>query len=256
MIKEVCTYIFGSGMGREKEGLKMTEALREIEEKRLAVLEKHLKNGVIFEGTGGVVIEEDVVIGTGTRISPNVTLRGNTSVGRDCVLTGGTVLEDCVVGDRTVIRSSECFQSKIGSGVSIGPFAHLRPGSVLGDRVHAGNFVEIKNSVIGEGTAVAHLTYVGDSDVGRCVNFGCGCVTVNYDGEHKHRCRIGDYAFIGCNANLIAPVEVGEQAFIAAGSTITDGVEDGGFAIARARQVNKPGLGVRKLAAYVRKKNG
>lgn len=234
----------------------MEEMWKEIEAKRLAVLEKHMANGVIFEGVDGVVIEESVAIGAGTRISPNVTLRGNTSVGKECVLTGGTVLENCSVGDRTVIRSSECFDAQIGSGVSIGPFAHLRPGTVLGDRVHVGNFVEIKNSSVGEGTAVAHLTYVGDSDVGRHVNFGCGCVTVNYDGEHKHRCRIGDYAFIGCNANLIAPVEVGEQAFIAAGSTITDGVEDGGFAIARARQVNKPGLGARKLTAYVRKKNG
>ena len=186
----------------------MEEMWKEIEAKRLAVLEKHMANGVIFEGVDGVVIEESVAIGAGTRISPNVTLRGNTSVGKECVLTGGTVLENCSVGDRTVIRSSECFGARIGSGVSIGPFAHLRPGTVLGDRVHVGNFVEIKNSSIGEGTAVAHLTYVGDSDVGRHVNFGCGCVTVNYDGEHKHRCRIGDYAFIGCNANLIAPVAV------------------------------------------------
>ncbi len=225
----------------------MMAALAVIEEKRLAILEKHLQNGVIFECVDGIVIEETVEIGKGTRISPNVTLRGNTVIGENCVLTSGTVIADCEIGDGSTINASQCYQSKVGKEVSVGPFSHLRPNSVLEDHVHVGDFVEIKNSTIGVGTAVAHLTYVGDSDVGRNVNFGCGCVTVNYDGVRKCRCKIGDNAFIGCNTNMIAPVEIGDNTFIAAGSTITNEVPDGDFAIARARQVNKSGLGAEKL---------
>ncbi|MGI5895078.1 MAG: DapH/DapD/GlmU-related protein [Candidatus Merdivicinus sp.] len=225
----------------------MLEAFAQLEQKRLAVLEKHFQNGVIFEGIDGVIIEDSVQIGAGTKISPNVTLRGNTVIGQNCTLTSGTIIADCEIGDGSTINASQCYQSRVGKEVSVGPFSHLRPNSVLEDHVHVGDFVEIKNSTIGVGTAVAHLTYVGDSDVGRNVNFGCGCVTVNYDGVHKFRCKIGNNAFIGCNTNMIAPVEIGDNTFIAAGSTITDGVPDGDFAIARARQVNKPGLGAVKL---------
>ena len=217
----------------------LPEGLKKMEEKRLAVLEKYADAGVIFEGIDGVVIEETVVIGVGTRIEPGVVLKGDTIIGEGCLLTSGSRVEDCVIGDRTIINASH--------EVTVGPFSHIRPDSDLADHVHIGDFVEVKNSFIGVGTSVSHLTYVGDSDVGRNVNFGCGCVTVNYDGVNKHRCRIGDNAFIGCNTNLVAPVEVGDNTFIAAGSTITDAVADGDFAIARARQVNKKGLGAKKL---------
>lgn len=225
----------------------LPEGLKKLEEKRLAVLEKYADAGVIFEGIDGVVIEETVVIGVGTRIEPGVVLKGDTIIGEGCLLTSGSRVEDCVIGDRTIINASQCYRSRIGNEVTVGPFSHIRPDSDLADHVHIGDFVEVKNSHIGVGTAVAHLTYVGDSDVGRNVNFGCGCVTVNYDGVNKHRCRIGDNAFIGCNTNLVAPVTVGDNTFIAAGSTITDAVADGDFAIARARQVNKKGLGAKKL---------
>ena len=225
----------------------LRKGLQALEEARLAILEKHLENGVRFLGTDGVVIEESVIIGEGTVIEPGVVLRGNTVIGSGCTLTSGSRVEDCTVGSETVINASQCYRSRIGSGVSIGPFSHIRPDSDIADHVHIGDFVEVKNSRIGVGTAVAHLTYVGDSDVGRNVNFGCGCVTVNYDGVHKCRCAIGDNAFIGCNTNLVAPVRVGDNTFIAAGSTITDAVPDGNFAIARARQVNKAGLGAEKL---------
>ena len=223
----------------------LPEGLKKVEEKRLAVLEKYADAGVIFEGIDGVVIEETVVIGVGTRIEPGVVLKGD--IGEGCLLTSGSRVEDCVIGDRTIINASQCYRSRIGNEVTVGPFSHIRPDSDLADHVHIGDFVEVKNSFIGVGTSVSHLTYVGDSDVGRNVNFGCGCVTVNYDGVNKHRCRIGDNAFIGCNTNLVAPVEVGDNTFIAAGSTITDAVADGDFAIARARQVNKKGLGAKKL---------
>ena len=187
------------------------------------------------------------MIGVGTRIEPGVVLKGDTIIGEGCLLTSGSRVEDCVIGDRTIINASQCYRSRIGNEVTVGPFSHIRPDSDLADHVHIGDFVEVKNSFIGVGASVSHLTYVGDSDVGRNVNFGCGCVTVNYDGVNKHCCRIGDNAFIGCNTNLVAPVEVGDNTFIAAGSTITDAVADGDFAIARARQVNKKGLGAKKL---------
>lgn len=225
----------------------LPEGLKKMEEKRLAVLEKYADAGVIFEGIDGVVIEETVAIGAGTRIEPGVVLKGDTIIGEGCLLTSGSRVEDCVIGDRTIINASQCYRSRIGNEVTVGPFSHIRPDSDLADHVHIGDFVEVKNSFIGVGASVSHLTYVGDSDVGRNVNFGCGCVTVNYDGVNKHRCRIGDNAFIGCNTNLVAPVEVGDNTFIAAGSTITDAVADGDFAIARARQVNKKGLGAKKL---------
>lgn len=225
----------------------LPEGLKKMEEKRLAVLEKYADAGVIFEGIDGVVIEETVVIGAGTRIEPGVVLKGDTIIGEGCLLTSGSRVEDCVIGDRTIINASQCYRSRIGNEVTVGPFSHIRPDSDLADHVHIGDFVEVKNSFIGVGASVSHLTYIGDSDVGRNVNFGCGCVTVNYDGVNKHRCRIGDNAFIGCNTNLVAPVEVGDNTFIAAGSTITDAVADGDFAIARARQVNKKGLGAKKL---------
>ncbi len=226
---------------------KLPEALKALEEARLAVLEKHLENGVRFLGIDGVVIDGTVTIGPDTVIEPGVVLRGGTVIGKSCTITSGSRIEDCIIGDGTTINASQCYRSRIGKEVSIGPFSHIRPDSDIADHVHIGDFVEVKNSHIGVGTAVAHLTYVGDSDVGRNVNFGCGCVTVNYDGVHKNRCTIGDNAFIGCNTNLVAPVTVGDNTFIAAGSTITDGIPDGDFAIARARQVNKEGLGAKKL---------
>ena len=137
-------------------------------------------------------------------------------------------------------------QAEIQEGADIGPFVHLRPNAKIGPHTHLGNFVEVKNARIGEGTKVSHLTYVGDADVGKSVNFGCGCVTVNYTGKEKHRTVIGDHAFIGCNSNLVAPVRVGDYGYTAAGSTITDDVPANALGIARARQVNKEGWVLRK----------
>ena len=222
---------------------KMTAA----EENRLVIIGGWMEKGVHFPCPDGVLIDPEVTIGAGTTIEPGVILKGHTVIGENCTITAGSRIEDCVIGNETTINASQCYHSRLGDQVSVGPFSHIRPDSVLEDHVHVGDFVEIKNSVIGVGTAVAHLTYVGDSDVGRNVNFGCGCVTVNYDGVHKNRCRIGDAAFIGCNTNLIAPVTVGDRVFIAAGSTITDSLETGDFAIARARQVVNPQLGAEKL---------
>lgn len=217
------------------------------EEERLTIIGGHMERDVRIPCADGVLIDREVEIGPGTVVEPGVVVKGRTVIGKNCLLTSGTRIEDCIIGDGCVINASQCTQSVLQDRVKVGPFSHIRPNSQLMAGAKIGDFVEIKNSTIGAGTAVAHLTYVGDSDVGRDVNFGCGCVTVNYDGREKHRCVIGDRAFIGCNVNLIAPVTVGDGVFIAAGSTITDSLSEGDFAIARARQVVKPGLGAEKL---------
>ncbi|MEG2596909.1 MAG: DapH/DapD/GlmU-related protein, partial [Oscillospiraceae bacterium] len=185
-----------------------------------------------------------------TTIYPNVILKGKTVIGENCTLTSGTHVEDCIIGHDTLINASQCYQSNIGNKAKIGPFSHIRPNSNLSDHVKIGDFVEVKNSFLDVGVSVSHLSYVGDSANGKNFNIGCGCVTVNYDGIHKFRCKVGNNAFIGCNTNLVAPVSVGDNAFIAAGSTITDTVPNEGFAVARARQVTKEKLGGEKLKDY------
>lgn len=217
------------------------------------VIEKHLENGVEFLSTDGILISPEVRIGAGTRILPNTMLKNGTEIGCDCVIGPGSVVDACRVGERTELNAVQASRSVIGSDVKIGPFTQIRPDTVIGDHVKIGDFVEIKNSTIDEYTAVAHLTYVGDSDVGRNVNFGCGVVTVNYDGEKKSRTVIGDNAFIGCNTNLVAPVKVGNMAYTAAGSTITQDVPAGALGIGRARQENKEGFAERKLKEFSKK---
>jgi bifunctional UDP-N-acetylglucosamine pyrophosphorylase/glucosamine-1-phosphate N-acetyltransferase len=182
-----------------------------------------------------------VKLGEDTEVLPGSILRGNSTIGENCIIGPNTILENMSVGNGVTINASQCYQSIIHNDAKIGPFAHIRPNSVIGEHVKLGDFVEIKNSVLGDYTSVSHLTYVGDSDVGSHVNFGCGCVTVNYDGMKKARCTIGDHAFIGCNTNLVAPVRVGNNAYTAAGSTITKDVPDEALAVARSRQENKEG---------------
>ena len=169
---------------------------------------------------------------------PNTVIIGSTVIGDNCVIGPNTYIKDGVIGNNVVLDNVKLTDSEVEDGVTCGPFVQIRNGSKVCKNVHIGNFVEIKNSVMGEGTKCAHLTYVGDSDVGKNVNFGCGTVTVNYDGKNKHRCTIGDNAFIGCNTNLIAPVCVGDFAFTAAGSTITEDVPSNALSVARSKQVN------------------
>lgn len=202
-------------------------------------IEAHEKNGVEIPYHNNVVIEDNVQIGKGTCILPGTILYSGVVIGENCVIGPNTLIKESVIGNGVKLNSVQCYQSKVLDGADIGPFVQIRPNSVVGENVHLGNFVEVKNSNIDEGTKVSHLTYVGDSDVGKRVNFGCGTVTVNYDGKNKHRTTIGDDVFIGCNTNLIAPVRVGDGAYTAAGSTITNDVPDDSLGIARARQVNK-----------------
>ncbi len=201
----------------------------------------HMVNGVDIPCTDGVMIGMDVKIGACTTILPNTIILGNTVIGRDCIIGPNTYIKDGVIGDNAVLDNVKLTDSEVEDGVDCGPFVQVRAGSKLCKGVHIGDFVEVKNSVVGAGTKSAHLTYIGDSDVGENVNFGCGTVTVNYDGKNKSRCKIGNHAFLGCNTNLIAPVEIGDYAFTAAGSTITEDVPENALAVARAKQQNKEG---------------
>ncbi len=216
------------------------KAMSEIDEtKKNANIERLKAAGALIPVTDGVLIGDNVTVGKGTLILKGTVLLGDTSVGENCVLGPDTLLFDTEVGSDTALNSLQSYEAKIGSGCDIGPFTHIRPNTVIEDNVHLGNFVEVKNSNVDVGTKVSHLTYVGDSDVGKFVNFGCGTVTVNYNGKRKFRTTIGDHCFIGCNTNLVAPVKVGDGAYTAAGSTITDDVPADALGIARARQVNK-----------------
>lgn len=203
-------------------------------------------NGVDIPCTDGVMIGKDVKIGINTQILPNTIIIGNTVVGDNCVIGPNTYISNSEIGNSVILDNCKILDSTIEDGVDCGPFVKVRANSVLKKGVHVGNFVEIKNSIVGEGTKSAHLTYIGDSDVGAGVNFGCGTVTCNYDGKNKTRCTIGDGAFIGCNTNLVAPVTVGDKAYIAAGSTITDNIPSDALSIARAKQVNKEGWVTKK----------
>ena len=228
-------------------------SVAEKEKYYLEIIEKHEANGVEFFTSHGVVIDPEVKIGKGTQILPGTILRGHTTIGENCVIVPNSMLTDCTVGNGVVFNASQASESVVEDDAKIGPFTQLRPNSHICKKVKIGDFVEVKNSTIGEGTSISHLTYVGDSDVGRHVNFGCGVVTVNYDGTNKNRTTIGDYAFIGCNTNLVAPVKVGDGAYTAAGSTITKDVPGGDLAIARARQENKQEWAKEKLAKYIEK---
>ena len=207
--------------------------LNEIARKR--VLYRLMDEGVGFISLDGIIVSPDVRIGIDTTILPNTVILGKTVIGKGCEIGANSHLEDCTIGDNVILNNVQAYSSVVEDDVKIGPFAQLRPGTTIRRGVKIGDFVEIKNSDIGENTAVAHLTYLGDSDVGRGVNFGCGCVTANYDGINKYRTEIGDHAFIGCNTNLIAPVKVGENATTAAGSTITKEVPANSLAVERGQ---------------------
>jgi bifunctional UDP-N-acetylglucosamine pyrophosphorylase / glucosamine-1-phosphate N-acetyltransferase len=201
--------------------------------------EFHMRNGVSLIDPDNTYIGPDVTIGQDTVIFPGTTISGTTAIGSECQLGPNSEISDCEIGNNTVIRQSAAYNSKIGSEVNIGPFAHIRPDSDIHDEVKIGNFVEIKKAVFGRGSKASHLSYIGDAEVGADVNIGCGSITVNYDGKNKFLTKIEDGVFIGCNSNLVAPVTIGKGAYVAAGSTITEDVPGEALALARARQVNK-----------------
>lgn len=201
--------------------------------------DNHMRNGVTLVNPENTYIDIDVKIGQDTVIEPGVMLRGNTVIGDDCVISSGSEIANSVIGERVHVRNSSIFESKVGDDVQIGPYAHLRPESDIHNHVKIGNYVETKKAIVGEGTKLPHFIYMGDAEIGKNVNVGCGSIAVNYDGKNKAKTIIGDDVFVGCNSNLIAPVKVGDRAFIAAGSTITKDVPEDALGIARAKQENK-----------------
>ena len=236
------TYVFKAGP--------LLDALKKIDNKNAQgeyyltdVFEIMIREGqkvipVAAEDADETYVEQDVEVGQDTILYPGTILQGKTVIGKDCIIGPDTQLTDVTVGEGTHLNRVYAHECTIGNFDEIGPFVHLRPNTVLHDHIKIGNFVEVKNSTVDDGTKLPHLIYCGDSDLGRNVNFGCGTVTVNFDGKTKHRCRVDDHAFIGCNTNLVAPVHIGERAFTAAGSTITKDVPAKALSVARARQTN------------------
>ncbi|WP_410772361.1 bifunctional UDP-N-acetylglucosamine diphosphorylase/glucosamine-1-phosphate N-acetyltransferase GlmU [Fontibacillus sp. BL9] len=202
---------------------------------------KHMLGGVTIIDPSSTYIGADVTIGADTIIYPGSILSGNTSIGEDCVIGPAAEIEDSRIYDGAKVKQSVICQAEVGKETTVGPFAYLRPGSKLGEHVKVGDFVEIKNASLDDGSKVSHLSYIGDAKVGKNVNIGCGAITVNYDGYNKSITEIGDDSFIGSNVNLIAPLKIGKGAYVVAGSTITHTVSDNDVAIARTRQENKPG---------------
>ena len=206
-----------------------------------ATFERHLDNGVNFISRD-VYIEPEVIIAPGATILPGCILRGNTTIAAGSVIGPGSVLTDAVIGKNCTVKNTYISESTLEENVSIGPFSQVRPGCHIAAGCKIGDFVEVKNSHIGQKTAIAHLTYVGDTDCGSGVNFGCGVAIANFNGKEKFRTTIGDGAFLGCNTNLVAPVTIGAGAYTAAGATVTRDVPEDAMLIARAEQTVKPGL--------------
>lgn len=203
------------------------------------ILRKHMANGVQIIDEDHTWIHSDVEIGMDTIILPGTVLMGKTVIGEDCIIGEDSRLDNTIVGDGTEIDKSVCTNCVIGSECKIGPFSHIRPDSVLKDHITIGAYVEVKNSEIDEYTRARHLTYIGDSKIGKNVNFGCGTVTCNYDGAEKVGCVVEDNVFIGGNSNILSSVVLGKDSYIAAGSTITADVPAAGLGIGRSRQINK-----------------
>ncbi|HEY8849994.1 MAG TPA: DapH/DapD/GlmU-related protein, partial [Thermoanaerobaculia bacterium] len=201
------------------------------------VVEKLMRDGVTFRNPATVVIDSMVSIGADTVVYPFVTLEGTTKVGRECVIEPGVHLHNVTVGDHVHLKSGSVAEDAvIEDEATIGPYAHLRPGTQLGKHVKIGNFVETKKAIFGEGAKASHLSYIGDADVGADVNIGAGTITCNYDGVNKHKTIIEDGAFIGSDTQLVAPVRIGRGAYVGAGSTITKDVPPDSLALSRVPQ--------------------
>ena len=203
---------------------------------------QHMLNGVTIENPDNTFISPQVTIGQDTTIQSGVYLTGNVHVGQGNVIGAHTTIENATIGDRNHIESSKIIDSTIGSDNHIGPNAHVRGHTVVGNQCRIGNFVELKNATLRNGVKTAHLTYLGDCTVGEETNIGCGTIIANYDGKTKHHTTIGRDVFIGSGTTLISPVTIADRVIVAAGSTITEDVSEGSMGIARTKQVNKPGF--------------
>ena len=215
-----------------------------------------MTSGVTIYLPETVVIDPEVTAGTDTVIEPGVQLLGKTRIGARCKIGTGSILKDVRVDDDAFVGAHSILDSsRVGATAQVGPFSRLRPGADIRPGAHIGNFVEVKNSVVHEGAKAMHLTYLGDASVGRDANIGAGTITCNYDGVAKHETKIGNRVFIGSDSALVAPVRVGDGGYVAAGSIITENVPADALAIARGRQVNKPGWAAKRRAEMKRAAN-
>lgn len=205
------------------------------------ILDHYMKEGVTIIDRNSTFIEDSVKIGMDTVIYPGTIIEGNTEIGEDCIIGPNVHISSSVIRNSVKITNSIIMESAIGENSRVGPFAYLRPGNKIGRDVKIGDFVELKKSTIGNKTKIPHHTYIGDASIGNNTNIACGVITVNYDGKKKSETNIGDNAFIGCNVNLIAPIKVEDNSYIAAGSTVTNKVPEYSLAIARERQIIKEG---------------
>jgi bifunctional UDP-N-acetylglucosamine pyrophosphorylase/glucosamine-1-phosphate N-acetyltransferase len=216
---------------------------------RAATANRLMAQGVTIFRPETCVIDADAEVAADTVIEPFVQLLGRTRIGGDCRIRSYSVIENCTLGRGVLVRQSCVLaESTVADGAKIGPFAHLRPGSEIGEDAHVGNFVETKKTRLGKGAKANHLTYLGDAEVGERTNIGAGVITCNYDGVHKHKTSIGKDAFIGSDSTLVAPVEVGDGAYVGAGSCITHNVPTGALAVGRARQFIKEGWAAARRA--------
>ena len=223
-------------------GVNDRAGLMQVEESaQRRILEAHARAGVTFLQPATTRVEAHVTIGEDTTIGPGVSLLGSTRVAEGCEIGPHTTLQDARVGDAATVRQSYVIEAEIGPSATIGPFSYLRPGTVVGEGAKVGAFVEVKNSNIGAGAKVPHLSYIGDTDVGEQANLGASTITANYDGRKKHRTKIGKSAKTGVHTSLVAPVDVGDRSYTGAGSVITGDIPEGALGIARERQKNVEG---------------
>lgn len=218
--------------------VQLADAEKILRKRKLKAL---MENGVTIMDPDTTFVDAEVNIASDTIIYPFTWLEGRTAIGSGCEIGPNTRLQNAKVGDNATLHFTYAHDCEIKNDVTVGPYVHLRPNTVLSEGVKVGNFVEVKNSIVGQNSKIPHLSYIGDTDMGAKVNIGSGTITVNYDGKHKHRTVIEDGAFIGCNTNLVAPVKVGSGAYVGAGSTITKDVPGEALGVARARQTNIDG---------------
>lgn len=212
-----------------------------IKRLQVRINEQLIEDGVTIMDMYSTYVDFDVEVGMDTIIYPNTMLVGKTKIGEACEIGPDSRIHDSIIGDETTVKDSTILESKVANHTNVGPYAYIRPNSDIGSHVKVGDFVEVKNAVIGDGSKMSHLAYVGDADVGKNVNISCGVIFSNYNGKDKARSVVGDDSFVGCNVNLIAPVNIDELSYVAAGTTVTEDVPSGALAIGRAKQSNKEG---------------